>query len=355
MSRAQQAIGPASIWIVSPWFDLALIANLGWLLLLLPGVFASDGVSHVEFWQVYYLTTPHRWITLLLVASDPDRRAGRTWPFVAIAIIAFAVVFGVHQWTGAFTCLALADYIWNAWHFGAQHGGVFRMYARKAGDDWPKLETWGMRTLVVYVALRLASWTTGWTEDSPAAVQMLQVTDLLILILPASLVLHELMHWSSRHVAKLTYLLSVSLLYAGLLWALNIGNKPMILMLTAGSAVFHAVEYLAIVTHYAMRRRQQGSAGLFQAMALRWGGMLAMFMLVWGTWGFVMESGGQSLATLWVGMNLWAAALHYAYDGMIWKLRNTNTAKVLDVAGTSAAKPTSSRSAGTPTLVGAAE
>jgi hypothetical protein len=272
---------------------------------------------------------------------------------LAIAVAAFAVVFGVHQWTGAFTCLALADYVWNAWHFGAQHGGVFRMYARKAGGDWPRLETWGMRGLVVYVALRLASWTTGWTEDAPAAADVLRITDLLILALPVSLILRELVHWSNRHIAKLCYLLSVSLLYMGLLWSLNVGNKSLILILTAGSAVFHAVEYLAIVTHYALRRRAQGSAGFFQALALRWGGTIAMFIVVWGTWGFVMENGGDALAQLWVGMNLWAAALHYAYDGMIWKLRNAGTAKVLDVStAPSSAKP-SLLSANERVLVGA--
>jgi hypothetical protein len=212
------------------------------------------------------------------------------------------------------------------------------MYARKAGNDWPRLETWGMRGLVVYVALRLASWTTGWTEDAPAAAQVLHVTDLLILILPAALILRELTNWSSRHVAKLTYLLSVGFLYAGLLWALNVGNKPMILALTAGSAVFHAVEYLAIVTHYAMRRQGQGSPGLFQAIALRWGGLLLTFMLVWGLWGYVMDSGSETMIQLWIGMNLWAAALHYAYDGMIWKLRNAGTAKVLDVTGSAQAR-----------------
>ena len=33
----------------------------------------------------------------------------------------------------------------------------------------------------------------------------------------------------------------------------------------------------------------------------------------------------------WVGINLWAAGLHYAYNGMIWKLRAPQTAHVLDV------------------------
>jgi hypothetical protein len=30
-----------------------------------------------------------------------------------------------------------------------------------------------------------------------------------------------------------------------------------------------------------------------------------------------------------MGANIWAAFLHYAYDGMIWKLRRPETAKAL--------------------------
>ena len=69
--------GPPRDWLVSPAFDLLFLANLGWLLALVPGYVAAEGTVHIEFWQIYFLTTPHRWITLLLVAADPDRRAGR--------------------------------------------------------------------------------------------------------------------------------------------------------------------------------------------------------------------------------------------------------------------------------------
>ena len=58
-------------WIVSPAFDLLFLANLGWLLLLIPGI--TQGDISIDFWTVYYLSLPHRWITLVLVVADPDR------------------------------------------------------------------------------------------------------------------------------------------------------------------------------------------------------------------------------------------------------------------------------------------
>ncbi len=96
--------------------------------------------------------------------------------------------------------------------------------------------------------------------------------------------------------------------------------------LTVASATFHAVEYLALVTSYAWRRQASGSAGLFQAMAGRWLGVLAAYVVLLGLADALLTA---SLAEWWVGMNLWAAFLHYTYDGMIWKLRRPATARSL--------------------------
>ena len=52
-----------SAWIVSGLFDLAFIANLGWLLVWIPALLGDTGESRLQFWQVYFLTTPHRWLT----------------------------------------------------------------------------------------------------------------------------------------------------------------------------------------------------------------------------------------------------------------------------------------------------
>src|SRR5687767_6967580 len=104
-------------WIVSPAFDLLFLANVGWLLAFVPGFVADDGTAHVEFWQIYFLTTPHRWITLFLVALDPDRREGRAGLFLSFALLAAVLIGGVYLSTGEFRCLALVDYVWNGWHF----------------------------------------------------------------------------------------------------------------------------------------------------------------------------------------------------------------------------------------------
>ena len=321
---AAPKLGNPGSWIVSPLFDLFFFANLLWLLALLPGFVSAEGTPHVEFWQLYFLTTPHRWITLVLVATDPERREGRTWLFIVIAILAAVLVLGAWLVTGAFVCLLLIDYIWNGWHFASQHAGILRIYSRKSGGGRAWLESTGLRVFIFYTIARTAGWSTGWLEDVDHGLDLLYGLDLLMLGLPVILLAVELSGGLSRRIGKLIYLASVCGVYAALLLALRGHHTILILALTAASAAFHAVEYLALVTHYAWRRSARDEENVFASMAQRWLAFLATYLVLLGLGAWLME-GRQ----WWLGLNLWAAFLHYAYDGLIWKLRRPATAQAL--------------------------
>jgi hypothetical protein len=202
------------------------------------------------------------------------------------------------------------------------------MYSRKAGGGRPRLETWGMRVLVVYTALRLAGWTTGWLESYPQILAAIAAVDYAMLAIPLGLLVLDLATWSKDKLPKTVYLSSVGLLYGGLLVALNARHTALVASLSLAGAVFHATEYLAIVTHYAWRRKATGSAGLFQRASQQWLLVLLTFLVGWGLFAYAFE---QGYAMLWAGVNFWAAALHYAYDGLIWKLRLPATAQALGV------------------------
>jgi len=311
-------------WLVSPVFDLLFVANLGWVLALLPWGKAGP----LEFAQLYFLTTPHRWLTLVLVATDPDRREGRPWLFAGLAALFALGVAGVWCFTGDFLCLLLIDYIWNGWHFASQHAGVAGIYAKRTGATGrPWLERWGLRLFICYVIARTAGWTIGWLEPYPTALTVVAWLDVALLVWPIWLVGGELLarplHWP-----KLAYLSSVCLLYSALLLALATYSRGWILSLTIAGALFHASEYIALVTQYAWRREQVGSAGLFRKMAGRWLLLLTAFLIFVGLISSYLEAGG-SIPPWWIGLNLWAAFLHYAYDGLIWRIRRPQTAQAL--------------------------
>jgi hypothetical protein len=98
------------------------------------------------------------------------------------------------------------------------------------------------------------------------------------------------------------------------------------LSLTVAASAFHAVEYLGLVSFYAGQRKHVGSESTFRKLAQQWGGLLVGYMLAVGLLGYGLS---KEWAPWWIGLNLWAAFLHYAYDGMIWKLRLPATAKSL--------------------------
>lgn len=318
-------------WIVSPAFDILFLANLGWLLLLLPG-FATRSDTAIDFWQVYFLTLPHRWITLVLVAADADRRAGQNRRLVVVAALAAVFVLGAVLGTGAFLCLALVDYVWNAWHFASQHAGVLRMYSRKVGGGSERLERWGLRAFVTYGALRAAGWATGWVAAGTAYTPWLSALDFAILALPVALLLTNFVGALRDRVGKLAYLSSVCLLYSGFVLSLHFGWAGLVVVFAAAGSMFHAVEYLAIVTHYARRRESTGSPNRFRTLARYWLLFLTAYVLALGAVGVWMSRPDSGLAVVWQGLNLWAAFVHYAYDGMIWKLRRPETAVALGVS-----------------------
>lgn len=335
-------------WIVSRGFDLAWFVNAWWVLAWLPDVLWSGATPRLEFWQVYFLTTPHRWLTLLLVATDRDRRAGRRdRTFVLLALGLGLLVLAVQGLTGAFTCLLLVDYTWNAWHFASQHTGILRMYARlsplvAANDRRRSVENICLRGLVLYTFVRLAGWSTGWLEGSATAMNWLTVCDVLFVVLGITFAVASFLPSPvaaegsgvrgratpviHQPFGKRLYALSVCGIYASLLVALLANQKLLIASLATAVAAFHAIEYLAVVSHYARRRTTVGSGGLFRGIARHWSAALVLLLLGFG---FIATLAEPRYATWWLGLNVWAALVHYAFDGMIWKLRRADTSQAL--------------------------
>jgi hypothetical protein len=323
-------------WLVGPWFDALLVANVAWpLLLLIPWGEGFGGQAGLSFWQVYFITTPHRWITLALVCLDRDRFAQRKWSFLAVAAGVIAVCLGVGLSTGTLTCLLAVDYAWNAWHFAAQHHGIYRIYSRlgEAGGpaatgsglavisrfnarSWISLEKWLLRGFLLYVILRVAAGT--WLN--PRVDELLQAADWAVLVVPLGLLTRSLLCPTGRLGGRLLYLTSVLGLYAALLAAVHLQMPALVLALATASALFHAIEYLALVgwsvqtRHAAVGNRM----GLLGWLAPRWAITLAFYVLILGIGGWLVD---RYWLQAWLTLNVIVAFLHYAYDGMIWRQR----------------------------------
>ncbi len=315
-------------WLRSPRFDLLFLANVLWPALLLPGM-SADGSTAVDFWQIYFLTLPHRWITLVLVAIDPDRRGQRSFVLTGLALMFAVMVGGAYLGTSAFLCLGAIDYVWNAWHFASQHAGVLRIYSKQSGGGIAWLERWGIRLFITYTICRTAgeilTQQVGWSSD----ILPMPWIDWGMIAIPIALLVTNGGDWRRERWPKMIYLASVLTLYTGYLISGNQRASTWIVCFATAASLFHATEYLAIVSHYALRRNKVGSEGLMRQVSRFWVPLLALYMLGLGMLGWWMTRMSGPWGIAWQGLNLWAAFTHYAWDGMIWKLRQPATAQAL--------------------------
>jgi hypothetical protein len=169
---------------------------------------------------------------------------------------------------------------------------------------------------LLYVILRVASAT--WSDA--ALEERLRLVDWGVLVVPAWLVIRDLSGLHARSAGRTTYLLSVFGLYLALLWAVHERRLGLVLSLATASALFHAIEYLSLVS-WSVRRRHAGlgdQMGLLARFVPIWGLTLLAFMVILGAGGWLMD---QRYVEGWLTINVIVAFLHYAYDGLIWRRR----------------------------------
>jgi len=305
-------------WLLGPWLDALLVANVAWpLVLLVQFGEGFSGQASLQFWQLYFITTPHRWITLALVYLDRERLGERRASFLAVAGAVVAVCLGVRIGTGTLTCLLAIDYIWNAWHFAAQHHGIYRIYGRlsePARTQGLLVEKWSLRLFLLYVILRVA----GATWSYPELETRLMTIDWFVVVVPLGLVIADLARTHRGSLGRSLYLISVCAMFLIMLWAVHTSRPRLVLSLATASALFHAIEYLTLVGWSGARRHGTlgDRMGLLGYLAPRWAIALTIFLVILGSSGWLLD---QHLLQPWLFLNVIVAFLHYAYDGMIWR------------------------------------
>jgi hypothetical protein len=335
------------------------LANLAWPLIALAalaggylaGWGSSPVVQTVTFWQLYFLSTPHRWITLGLVFFDEDRFRQRPATFMGLAVFFILFVTAVVLGTGTTLLLVAIDYFWNAWHFAAQHAGIARIYERQARPDrstrglWEKLL---LRTFILYAIFRVGAVacgpTCGDTAEASEALLARSLTpflfgfnpavlqqalangsrfcetwiDPIFLLLPLGLLLVEVRQFRPSALGRLLYLGSVCASYTGLLLSIHYHQQMWTLAIALALSLFHATEYLAVVSWSVKLKHGRNPQGLFGQLAPRWGIALLTFASVLAISAWVLDTHYHNL---WAVLTIAVSYLHYAYDGIIWKAR----------------------------------
>ena len=320
---------PMKRWLVGPWFDLFFVANLAWpIAVLLALLRPLEDTNPLSLFQIYFLSTPHRWITLVLVFCDSDRFWKEPAKFGGLALLLMGLGLGliavagfVPYATNSLILLMMLDYIWNAWHFGSQHAGISRIYGRitRPEQSLPhaEFEKMAIRTLVLWVFFRLAVYMASRSEYS-ASVEWLAPwlpwLDPLALIPAAILLIREVNTFRLQCLGRLLYIGSVIAVYTAQLIAIRMEVTNWMIAFFFAGAIFHAVEYLAICNWSVQKR----TTGIWHYQITRTGLAVFVFMAILGAANWLVNV--QSVYA-WTLITLLVSLLHYGYDGIIWKAK----------------------------------
>ncbi len=313
-------------WLLGRALDLAFISNLAWPLVALFVALYSESSAHQAFGFLlaYFVILPHRWITLALVFLDPNKFATRSKAFLLVLAFVVFSCLTVKLTLPGLAVLVAVDYLWNAWHFAAQHSGVLSIYNRAARPDGAgadRFEKYGLRVFLIFTLLRLTgqfvpAGSVPWLDWVEASTPNLAWLDFCVLAIPAALILRELATFRATAWGRLAYLSSVSAPYGGLLMGIRYELPALSLGCAVATTLFHSTEYLAIVTWYVGKNRSLSQSRLWATLVPRWAMSLVAFMAFFAISAYFLAERHLE-AWLWVNINV--SLLHYAYDGMIWK------------------------------------
>ncbi len=331
-ARPTATTAPANGWILSPTWDLLLLANVLWPLIALAVVMSPSVMPPVAegerewlpFLQLYLLSAPHRLITVPMVLLDARHMANwRRFALIAacltaggclLAALGMAVPYG----TSTLMYLMIVDFAWNAWHFASQHAGIARIYGRKAHPedtvDDAIQEKATLRIMVLWVFMRVGMWHGMQGINAEMATWIANIAqwfDPLFFLAPAWLLLREIRRVNAAAWGRIAYIGSAVALYGSMLVALRIDGR-VLLGLFVAHACFHAIEYFAVIG-WAASKKKGGAWEVVAPQAAMW---TVAFVFVVG----LLNWGVAAVSLWWWGfLTLLISYIHYAWDGMIWK------------------------------------
>lgn len=356
---AAASVSPAvarSPWILGPALDSLIFIGAPLLVMAvflpLRGVFTS---REIAIFLLAFFTFGHHFPTFLRAYGDRDllRRFRYRFLLGPPLIFAAALWFDAKQLHGLLVFVAL----WDIWHVLMQHYGFMRIYDSKAGAvhptgswlDWALSITWYLALIAVspHYSHNLLSraYQVGLPALSAGTLQGVRTALLALGALFAfAWIGWHLNQWRSgepvswRKIALLT-------IFLGATWYLYVGLDDFLVGFTVWSA-FHCIQYYGIVWVYSRNRvDKQGDVTRLVRFLFRPSVLLAALylglILAYGSINYFASAvPNDFLQRLLIAFIVTSNAMHYYFDGFIWKIRDRKTRTDLNIAdATSSALP----------------
>ncbi|MDB5336311.1 MAG: yrrB 4, partial [Planctomycetaceae bacterium] len=177
----------------------------------------------------------------------------------------------------------------------------------------------------------------GGPVVSPGLIAGLRTAMVIVLVVITSLfVAHTIRQtWRGNRPSPLK--LALMLTTFGYYWYC-LASVSNLLVSYALFELFHDAQYLTIVWAFNARRAEKdaGAGGFTRFLFRRRGALVACYLVLIVAYGLLSYGTRELLAgplqQALLGIFLASTVLHYYYDGFIWKLRETDTQRTLDLA-----------------------
>ncbi len=338
---------PAALWIVSPVWDSLLFigAPLVAIAAFLPlrGWFSSQQIA---VFLLAFFTFGHHLPGFLRAYGDSDLFRRFRWRFLAAppAVFATALWFDARELHGLLIFVAA----WDVWHVLMQHYGFLRIYDAKAG-----VTSHGLARLDLAMAL---TWYVGLIAASPdyrhglmsrayaAGVPVIppMAFDWLLGVLTTGVAVVTLLYagvhlkrWRDGAPVSLRKLAGM-VVFVGSTYYLYVYLDDFLVGFTVWSA-FHCIQYYGIVWVFNCRRVRAGAsmAGFARKLFRPSPGLAALYLALIFAYGSINFGAGlvpdDLLRRLLLAFVLTSSVLHYYFDGFIWRVREPEVGRPLQI------------------------
>jgi hypothetical protein len=344
LAAVRTASAQANPWLRSAWWDSTFL-SFCWVpyylwIALSPTTDATLAAAVIVHAGATFV---HRQYVFVYVYGDNETLAQRR-AFVFAPLLVFVPLLGAMLYAPEYvTWIFLGDRVWSIWHSVMQKYGIWRIYAGKAGGGLETREHARRDRAFLfaqYVALIVIMVT--WRPRELTFVPHLQ--SYVAKVAPTSLLGHLVAYgilaagagvaawWiagelraseTGTRVPRWSFLVSILALYA-----ITIVHGPIIGYLVFGTS--HALEYIAFAHHFGEKKYGAASARASLARSLLASARRAPFVIgglaiVWAV------ARRYDEVPAWIAVLLATGALHYLYDGWIWKLRKPAVARPLEL------------------------
>ena len=329
---------PNKYWIQSPLGD-SVFFSFGWIVVLLSLVLFQNHMGLIIV-IVLLFSYVHRHYTMALVYGQREEFERRKMFYIYLPIIAAAVT-GLSLYMNFYYVVLTVSILWTMYHTVSQKYGFTRIYSRKAGygEGWidkGMIYSWFFYlvcAMLVYQRHLLAKYKAARFIIYKINPYIDFITWLSYILLAISIVFtliyiyEEFKNRPTLSIPKNVFVLSTLLLYSVFFYDVIVGYVVM--------GFSHAIEYIAFVNIFvgAKYRKRPDTNSLFsRASRKQW--------LYSGTFSIVIVA--LSLIGMRIDQNALliyitgSSFLHFIYDGLIWKVRQPEVGKPLDIKYSSA-------------------